>query len=55
MFIIQSRRFFPEILKELVAKCVAGAKVLDICMFGDERLADETSKIYRKDKEMKKG
>ena len=32
-----------------------GAKVLDICCFGDEKLLEETGKVFRKDKEMKKG
>lgn len=43
------------VLAEVAGKCVDGAKVVDICAFGDERLGDETSKIYRKDKELKKG
>ena len=29
--------------------------MLDLCVFGDEKLSDGTSKIYRKDKEVKKG
>ncbi|XP_076437293.1 proliferation-associated protein 2G4-like [Babylonia areolata] len=43
------------ILKELIAKCVAGASVLELCEFGDSRLMEETSKVFKKDKEMKKG
>lgn len=39
----------------MIGKCVAGAKVLDICCFGDERLLEETGKVFKKDKEMKKG
>lgn len=35
--------------------CVVGAKKLDLCMHGDQRIAEATSKQYRKDKEMKKG
>lgn len=47
--------YFSGVLGEIVGKCVDGAKVLEVCSFGDERLLEETSKIYRKDKEIKKG
>ncbi|XP_052807076.1 proliferation-associated protein 2G4-like [Mya arenaria] len=43
------------ILKEVIGKCVDGASVLSICSFGDERLLQETGKVFKKDKEMKKG
>jgi methionine aminopeptidase len=46
---------FSEILKELIAKCQEGVKVLELCEFGDNRLNEETSKVFKKDKEMKKG
>ena len=39
----------------MVAKCVADAKVIDICEFGDNRILEETAKVYKKEKEMKKG
>ena len=39
----------------MVAKCVADAKVIDLCEFGDSRILEETSKVYKKEKEMKKG
>ena len=42
-------------MKELVDKCVAGEKINNICDFGDRRLQDETSRVFKKDKEMKKG
>ena len=42
-------------LKQLMDKCVAGAKVLEICQFGDKYVAEETSKVFKKEKEMKKG
>ncbi|XP_067934660.1 proliferation-associated protein 2G4-like [Watersipora subatra] len=44
-----------RVIKEVADKCISGAKVLDLCVFGDEKLSDGTSKIYRKDKEVKKG
>ena len=43
------------ILKQVVGKCVADAKVIDICEFGDSRIIEETSKVYKKEKELKKG
>ncbi|XP_059143050.1 proliferation-associated protein 2G4-like [Physella acuta] len=43
------------ILKELIAKCKDGVTVLELCEFGDSRLNEETSKVFKKDKEMKKG
>ncbi|GFS04234.1 proliferation-associated protein 2G4-like [Elysia marginata] len=35
--------------------CKAGASALDICEHGDKRLNEETFKVFKKDKEMKKG
>jgi len=43
------------VLKKLIEKSVAGALVVDICELGDNLLKEETSKVYRKDKEVKKG
>ena len=42
-------------MKQLMEKCIAGAKVVDVCEFGDQRLLEETSKVYKKEKDMKKG
>jgi hypothetical protein len=42
-------------MKEVAAKCVAGENINNICGFGDTRLQEETSKVFKKDKEMKKG
>ena len=47
--------FFSAIMKQVVEKCVAGAKVLEICEFSDQLLLDGTSKVFKKEKEMKKG
>ncbi|KAM7540318.1 hypothetical protein Aperf_G00000027630 [Anoplocephala perfoliata] len=43
------------ILKELMQKCVPGAKIVELCEFGDQRILEETSKLFKKEKEMKKG
>ena len=39
----------------MIEKCVAGASVVDLCELGDQMILDETSKVYKKEKEMKKG
>lgn len=44
-----------EALKQVLDKCVAGASVREICEYGDQLLVDETSKIFKKEKELKKG
>lgn len=36
-------------------KCVAGASIIDICEFGDNQINEETSKVFKKEKEIKKG
>ena len=46
---------FTEALKAVLAKCVAGASVRDLCKAGDACLEEELAKVYRKDKNMKKG
>lgn len=43
------------VLKAVFAKTVEGANVLDLCRFGDQMMLEETSKVYKKEKEMKKG
>ncbi|GLV44101.1 uncharacterized protein CBL_12603 [Carabus blaptoides fortunei] len=44
-----------RILKQVIDKCVAGASVREICEFGDNLLVEETSKVFKKEKELKKG
>ena len=39
----------------VVAKCEVGAAVVDICELGDKLILEETSKVYKKEKDMKKG
>ncbi len=43
------------VLKEIVEKCVAGASAKDICEHGDNRILEETGKVFKKEKNMKKG
>ncbi|KMQ93402.1 proliferation-associated protein [Lasius niger] len=44
-----------RILKQVLDKCIAGASVREICEFGDKLLTEETSKVFKKEKELKKG
>lgn len=44
-----------EILKQLVDKCVAQASVRALCELGDQLLLEETSKVFKKEKDLKKG
>ncbi|XP_066952945.1 proliferation-associated protein 2G4 [Macrobrachium rosenbergii] len=44
-----------RVLKHVVSKCVVSASVRDICAEGDVLLEEETSKVFKKEKEMKKG
>lgn len=43
------------VLRLVVKLCVAGASVRDVCKQGDQTLEEECQKVYRKDKDLKKG
>lgn len=43
------------VLKTLVEKCIVGTNVLELCEEGDRLITDETSKIFKNKKDMKKG
>lgn len=43
------------VLKQLMEKCTPGTKVLDLCELGDRLILEETAKVFKKEKEMKKG
>ena len=45
----------PGTLQEVLAKAVEGTAVLQLCTLGDSFIMEETSKIFKKEKEMKKG
>jgi methionine aminopeptidase len=38
-----------------VDKCVVGASVKEICEFGDKEILEETGKVFKKEKDLKKG
>lgn len=44
-----------RILKELVEKCAPNASATELCTFGDQRLAEETEKVFKNKKDLKKG
>lgn len=44
-----------RVLKELMAKCVANTSSVEICTLGDKRILEETAKVFKKEKNMKKG
>lgn len=35
------------VLKEVIAKCVAGANIAEICSFGDSKIEEETKKVFK--------
>lgn len=44
-----------RVLKELIEKCVPNASAIEICQLGDARILEETGKVFKKEKNMKKG
>lgn len=44
-----------KVLVAMIAKCVGGASTLECCEFGDNMLMEETGKVFKKEKNMKKG
>ena len=48
-------RVNTEILRLVVEGCVVGANVMELCEKGDTLILEETSKVYKKEKEMRKG
>lgn len=44
-----------QVLKQVLEKCVAGASVRENCEYGDKLLLEETSKVFKKEKDLKKG
>ncbi|XP_049797677.1 proliferation-associated protein 2G4 [Schistocerca nitens] len=44
-----------RVLRQVIDRCVAGASVREICELGDTLILDETSKVFKKEKELKKG
>ena len=47
--------YFSGVLKLVIDACKEGASARSICELGDKLIIEETSKVYKKEKEMKKG
>ena len=43
------------VIKAVADACVEGAVVLELCELGDQMILEETKKVFKKEKEMKKG
>jgi len=44
-----------EVLKRVILECKPGAKIVDICAFGDKLILEEVTKVFTKVKDMDKG
>ncbi|XP_068630984.1 proliferation-associated protein 2G4 isoform X2 [Battus philenor] len=44
-----------RVLEQIIAKCVPDASARDICEFGDKLILEETSMVFKKEKDFKKG
>lgn len=44
-----------RVLKQVVDECQPGASVRELCILGDKLLVEETSRVFKREKEMKKG
>ena len=43
------------ILKKIIEAATAGATARTLCQMGDNLIEEETGKVYKKEKELKKG
>ena len=43
------------VIQAVIKKCVSGASVRELCSFGDSLLLEETNKVFKKEKDLKKG
>ena len=53
--VIKQLLYFSAVLKQLMEAAVPDAKVFELCELGDKLLSDGTSKVFKKEKDMKKG
>ncbi|KAG5450604.1 Proliferation-associated protein 2G4 [Clonorchis sinensis] len=44
-----------SVLSELIKLSVPGAKIVELCKLGDQRIQDESAKLFKREKAMKKG
>ncbi|UYV66099.1 PA2G4 [Cordylochernes scorpioides] len=45
----------PGVLSQIIAQCLPGTSVVSLCELGDKLLQEETDKVFKKEKEIKKG
>lgn len=43
------------VIQSVIKACIAGASVRELCTMGDKLLLEETVKVFKKEKELKKG
>jgi methionine aminopeptidase len=43
------------VLKELQDKCIPDASVVQLCEWSDNKVIEETGKVFKKEKNLKKG
>jgi methionine aminopeptidase len=43
------------VIQGVISQCVAGALVRDLCSLGDRLVLEETAKVFKKEKDVKKG
>ncbi|CAF0933059.1 unnamed protein product [Adineta steineri] len=44
-----------RVLREVIDRCIPGTSVRETCIYGDKRLDEETLRVFKKDKDVKKG
>lgn len=43
------------VMAQVLSAAVEGVSILELCELGDRLILEETSKVYKKEKELKKG
>ena len=46
---------FKGVLQKIIESAIPGATVCTLCQLGDDLIKEETSKVFKKGKDMKKG
>ncbi|CAF1054794.1 unnamed protein product [Adineta steineri] len=44
-----------RVLREVIDRCIPGTSIRETCIYGDKRLDEETLRVFKKDKDVKKG
>ena len=43
-------RVIKKVIEEVIERCVDGANIVEICEYGDNRIEEECTKVYKKQK-----